>query len=61
MTDPAQADVTADGVLLLVEDDPDHAFLVRRALGSSFHGLPLVHLTTAAAAAGSALRTMAAA
>ena len=55
MADPALADVPADGVLLLVEDDPDHAFLVRRALGSQPHGLPLVHLTTAAAAAARVL------
>jgi diguanylate cyclase (GGDEF)-like protein/PAS domain S-box-containing protein len=39
-------------VLLLVEDDPDHAFLVRRQLSDSRElGLPVVHLTTAAAAA----------
>ena len=39
------------GVLLLVEDDPDHAFLVRRRLADhGALGLQVVHLTTAAAA-----------
>ena len=39
------------GVLLLVEDDPDHAFLVRRRLAEhGALGLSVVHLTTAAAA-----------
>ena len=41
----------AAGVLLLVEDDPDHAFLVRRRLADhGALGLTVVHLTTAAAA-----------
>ncbi|MDQ1688753.1 MAG: hypothetical protein QOK42_1728 [Frankiaceae bacterium] len=41
----------ADGVLLLVEDDPDHAFLIRRRLQEQFAShLEVVHLTTAAQA-----------
>ncbi|MFP5219153.1 MAG: EAL domain-containing protein [Actinomycetes bacterium] len=51
MADPARADVPAGGVLLLVEDDPDHAFLVQRAFADRGLGLPLEHLTTAAEAA----------
>ena len=39
------------GVLLLVEDDPDHAFLVRRNLRAQLQpDLEVVHLSTAAAA-----------
>jgi diguanylate cyclase (GGDEF)-like protein/PAS domain S-box-containing protein len=39
------------GVLLLVEDDPDHAFLVRRNLRALLQpDLEVVHLSTAAAA-----------
>ena len=39
------------GVLLLVEDDPDHAFLVRRQLGAHPEiRLAVVHVTTAAEA-----------
>ncbi|MDP9102251.1 MAG: EAL domain-containing protein [Actinomycetota bacterium] len=41
----------AVGVLLLVEDDPDHAFLVRRRLREQFAAeLEIVHLSTAAEA-----------
>jgi diguanylate cyclase (GGDEF)-like protein/PAS domain S-box-containing protein len=44
-------DSNLPGVLLLVEDDPDHAFLVlRRLRDHTGLGLPVVHLTTAAAA-----------
>jgi diguanylate cyclase (GGDEF)-like protein/PAS domain S-box-containing protein len=40
---------TAVGVLLVVEDDPDHAFLVRRRLREQLAGeLEVVHLATAA-------------
>jgi diguanylate cyclase (GGDEF)-like protein/PAS domain S-box-containing protein len=42
-------DGSALGVLLLVEDDPDHAFLVRRRLDEHAGlGLPVVHLSTVA-------------
>jgi CheY-like chemotaxis protein len=47
--DGAEAVVTG-GVLLLVEDDPDHAFLVRRRLSKHRLGLAVEHLTTAAEA-----------
>jgi diguanylate cyclase (GGDEF)-like protein/PAS domain S-box-containing protein len=48
---PDDAAVTpARGVLLLVEDDPDHAFLVRRRLTDHALGLRVEHLTTARAA-----------
>ncbi len=49
LPDPEQTETS--GVLLLVEDDPDHAFLIRRQLAE--HGPrehTLVHLTTAAEA-----------
>jgi diguanylate cyclase (GGDEF)-like protein/PAS domain S-box-containing protein len=39
------------GVLLLVEDDPDHAFLVQRGFGQHAPDLRVEHLTTAMAAA----------
>ena len=45
------------GVLLLVEDDPDHAFLVRRNLRALLQPeLEVVHLSTAAAHIGALLR-----
>ena len=51
MTDGDAARVP--GVLLLVEDDPDHAFLVRRGLvDHGALGLVVVHLGTAAEATG---------
>jgi diguanylate cyclase (GGDEF)-like protein/PAS domain S-box-containing protein len=43
--------VAPPGVLLLVEDDPDHAFLVRRSLRAQLlPDLDVVHLSTAAEA-----------
>ncbi len=52
MTDGRTAwDSPSPSVLLLVEDDPDHAFLVRRQLaGTADLGLRVEHVTTAAAA-----------
>jgi diguanylate cyclase (GGDEF)-like protein/PAS domain S-box-containing protein len=50
VTTPALPAEPMAGVLLLVEDDPDQAFLVRRRLSEQLPQLEIVHLTTAAAA-----------
>ncbi|MGI8535574.1 MAG: EAL domain-containing response regulator [Mycobacteriales bacterium] len=47
----AGSDAPVTGVLLLIEDDPDHAFLVRRRLRDRVDlDLQVVHVVTAAAA-----------
>jgi diguanylate cyclase (GGDEF)-like protein/PAS domain S-box-containing protein len=51
VSDSAEGRAASEGVILLVEDDPDHAFLVRRRLSEHPLGLGIEHLATASSAA----------